>query len=221
MSISSYTMCQRGREHTTPLRQLSSTADGTEFKRRRLGLVHPEQSNQFDRPEELPTVLIAAGQELRASIVTALEADGYLVFEARSEAEALHIVISQTRSIHILLADMQMNGHRLAGILNLYRPEMRIFLIASHSRNFTDALNAADAVEKVREHLEVPENIRKKMLAGQKGSTSMIGILVRLEDSMTKEERNAVEPAQENLKSPRAVLHRSFQIVGGRRELQA
>jgi response regulator RpfG family c-di-GMP phosphodiesterase len=113
----------------------------------------------------VPTILITARGELRASIVPTLEMEGYLVLEASSETEALRLVICQTRSIEIFLADVDMNGRQLAHLLTPYRPEMEAFFIASDVNKFSDALNADTALEKVRERLKVPNCIRREALA--------------------------------------------------------
>lgn len=145
-------------------------ANTTDSWRQHRHPVRNEQSTQMDLQGALPTILVLAREELRASIAAPLKADGYVVFEAAKESEALLVVISQTRSIHILLADVDIEGHRLAGVLNPYRPEMRVLFIASHPQTLSNTLDAAAAVATVREVLEVPEIIRKQMSVNRPAS---------------------------------------------------
>lgn len=127
-------------------------------------------------PEWVPTVLIAAEQELRNAVVPALEAEGYLVFEARNAAEALHIVVTHSRLIHILLADVALNGDNLVEALCAYRSEMRAFLITTHSHHFLDALSPTGALMKVRQQLELPKGIAKQGAANGKARAHVIGM---------------------------------------------
>ena len=142
-------------------------ANTTDPRRHQRDPVRNAQSNQLDLRGVLPTILLVAPEELRACVAAPLEAAGYLVLEAGDESEALLVVISQTRSIHILLADVNMKDHKLAEVLNPYRPEMRVLFIASPSQTLANALTPADAVARVRETLEVPEIIRKQVSANR------------------------------------------------------
>ena len=119
--------------------------------------------------ESFPSILVAAQEELRKTLVRSLEAEGYLVFGAGSEAEAFHIVISQSRLIHILLADVNMSGYNLATALKPYRQDMRVLFIAASNKGcFSDALNADAALAKVRELLTLPKWTRGNRRAGEK-----------------------------------------------------
>lgn len=138
--------------------------DASKNPAQQIDLSRNRQSNQPDLKGVLPTVLIAAGEELRATLASNLEADGYLVLEAGSEAEALHVVVAQTRTIHILLTDLDMNGRKLARDLHPYRPEMRIFFVTADAQNISEALSAPTAIARVRECLKVPDCVRKQMV---------------------------------------------------------
>jgi len=119
--------------------------------------------------ERVPTVLIAAHQELLNVLVHLLELDGYLVFEARNQAEALHVVVSQSRLIHILLADVNMNGYALARTLKPYRPEMKTLFVTAHpQQGLSDALIPSVARARVRELLKVPTGMaaERRLIAG-------------------------------------------------------
>jgi response regulator RpfG family c-di-GMP phosphodiesterase len=164
MAISSHYLSENDRWKTFHINPPSRSAHAADSSRQSIAMVCSKQSDPIDLPlGTLPTVLVAAHEELRESVVLTLKTDGYLVMEAANEAEALHLVISQTRSIHILLVDLEMNGRKLAEDLNPYRPEMRVLFIALHSLNSSETFNAGAAMAKIREYLEVPESVRKQM----------------------------------------------------------
>ncbi len=112
------------------------------------------------KPEPVPTVLIAAHEELLDSLAHLLSLDGYLIFEARNEAEALHVVVSQARLIHVLLVDVDMDGYALARTLTRYRPEMKAVFITAHpQQGLSDALTPSAARSRIRELLTLPKGL--------------------------------------------------------------
>ncbi len=153
----------------------SGRACATDYTKQPISAVRAEKSNQLDEHEALPTVLVAAEEELRSAIVPALEAAGYLVFTARNEAEALHFVVTHSRSIHILLADIDMNGNKLARALMCYRFEMRAFLITNQSHNDPNALTPAAAVAKVRQDLRLPKGIVAQVGSNERARAQATG----------------------------------------------
>jgi len=124
-----------------------------------------EQCEQVASSGMLPAVLVAGRDELRSRLVSNLESDGYIVLEAGNEAEALHVVISQTRPIHILLADVDMNGHNLAVVLSRYRPEMQTFFVAACA--VVDAFDPPSAVANIRRTFPVPASVKKFVLTNR------------------------------------------------------
>lgn len=110
--------------------------------------------------ESFPTILIAATEELLSDLKQRLQPDGYLVFEATKESEALHVVISQSRRIDVLLADVNMGGPTLAATLKRYRPEMRIMFVAAFPKqNLSDAMSPEIAIAQVRKVLLFPKGM--------------------------------------------------------------
>jgi CheY-like chemotaxis protein len=104
-----------------------------------------------------PTILVAAEEGLRQALIHSLEVDGYLVFDARNEAEALAIIVNQSRPIHILLADVNMNGHELARTLEPYRKEMQVLFVTVDPPGLSDALDLESALARVRRVLTPPK----------------------------------------------------------------
>jgi CheY-like chemotaxis protein len=143
-----------------------------------LNMVHPAMPNEkaqgraknviaepneklkcLEKRDGFPTILVAAENGLRQRLVRTLAADGYLVLDARNEVEALHIVISHSRPIHILFADVNMNGYDLARTLKSYRPEMRALFVTVHSQGLSDSLDPETTLAKVRQLLKLPKEI--------------------------------------------------------------
>jgi hypothetical protein len=64
-----------------------------------------------------------------------LRVEGYFVLEACDGAEALRIVIGQSRQIHVLLTKLRVQGTNLAETLKPYRPEMQaLFFTGSQEK---------------------------------------------------------------------------------------
>lgn len=115
---------------------------------------------RIEEQEAFPTILIAADAGSRHALARSLRLDGYLVFEASDEAEALFLVVSQSRPIHVLLADANIEGRKLARTLKLYRREMQeIFVTLNPKQSLSDGLNPEVAVARIRERLKVPGQI--------------------------------------------------------------
>ena len=113
--------------------------------------------------KSFPAVLIAAPEQLLNALADLLRQGGYLVFEARNKAEALNIVIGQSRLIHILLADINMDGHALATTLERYRPEMKALFVTAHlQQGFSEALTPSMVAAKIRDILILPEGIAQE-----------------------------------------------------------
>ncbi len=118
------------------------------------------KTKRIEEQESFPTILVATDPESRHALVRNLWLDGYLVFEASCEADALFFVVSQSRPIHVLLTDANIEGRKLARTLNLYRHEMQALFVASCPRqSISDGLNPETAVAKVRELLRLPGQI--------------------------------------------------------------
>ena len=109
-----------------------------------------------EEPVSLPSIIVAAKDGLRQTLARGLEVQGYQVFEAENEAEALHIVIGQSRPINILLADTELDGHNLARTLQPYRPEMQALFVSADPQDLSGSLNPESALLKVREALKLP-----------------------------------------------------------------
>ncbi|MBV8864509.1 MAG: hypothetical protein JO210_03820 [Acidobacteriaceae bacterium] len=115
---------------------------------------------RFEEKEFCPTILIATSVGTRPALAHSLRQDGYVVFEASSEAEALLATISQSRLIHILLADATMNGRKLARTLRPYRREMQaVFVTANPKAGLADGLTPDIALAKIRVILKLPRQI--------------------------------------------------------------
>lgn len=106
-------------------------------------------------PEQdpFPTVLVFAEDALLRALVENLTLQGYLVLPARNGAEALELVISQSKRIHILIADVTIGGHELARTLKLYRPDMQNLFISVHVQASSDVLDLRATLMKVRQLL--------------------------------------------------------------------
>ena len=116
------------------------------------------RSIRFERREFLPAILISTDAKWCDPVVNSLKLDGYVVFETSCAAEALVVLISQTRPIDILLADATIGGQELARNLKLYRREMRILFVTTNSQQLSsDGLHPQNALAKVREILQPPE----------------------------------------------------------------
>ena len=85
---------------------------------------------------------------MRHTLVHNLRLDGYFVLEACDGAEALRIVIGQSRPIHVLLTDVSVHGTTLAEGLKPSRPEMRPLFFTGDTKNL---------LAQVRQILEPPQ----------------------------------------------------------------
>ena len=122
------------------------------------------KAKRIEEQESFPTILIATDAGSRQALVRNLWLDGYLVFEASCEAEALFFVISQSRPIHVLLTDADIEGRKLARTLKLYRREMQaLFVTLNPKQSLSDGLNPEIAVAKVRELLKVPATAGREL----------------------------------------------------------
>src|SRR5204863_1811543 len=92
-----------------------------------------------------PTILIAQGDtEIRVRLRDTLQQWGYLVLEAKDEADALHIVKIHSRHIHLMLAGGDVGGKALAMTLQLYRPRMHVLFVTRNPREGVSDLLAPD-----------------------------------------------------------------------------
>ena len=114
---------------------------------------------RVDEQETIPTVLVIAQDGLLQALVRSLTLEGYVVLSAKNEVEAVGVVISQSRPIHILLADVNINGYRLARALKQYRPEMQALFISTHPQQSSDVLDVRTAVPRVRQLLRPVKEI--------------------------------------------------------------
>lgn len=140
MSLRSSSSWRISSESSRP-REQAATATSSE-KGRRL----PEQ-------DAFPTVLVFAEDALLQALVQNLTLRGYLVLPARNNAEALELVIGQSKRIHILIADVSIGGHELARTLKSYRPEMQDLFISLHVQGSSDVLDLGATMVKVRQLL--------------------------------------------------------------------
>ena len=111
-------------------------------------------------PEAYPTVLVAAeDSNLRQFLKQSLESDGVHVLEAEGPKGALKHVVSHSRPIHILLADIDTAEAGSMPLLKTYRPSMHV-IIVEHEATYglSGVLSAADALKKARELLELPKS---------------------------------------------------------------
>jgi DNA-binding NtrC family response regulator len=102
-------------------------------------------------------VLIAAEDgALRQVLGQQLRQDGCLVLEAESAASALRSVVSHSRSIHVLLADINTIEPDSMIMFRRYRPGIQI-LFVTRERNgaYPGPVGTDQALEKVRELLNL------------------------------------------------------------------
>jgi CheY-like chemotaxis protein len=124
-----------------------------------------------------PTVLVAESSNgIRELLTFTLEAQGYLVLEARNEAEALEVVKNHSRPIQLMLTDGSPDGRALASTVKQYRRQIRVvFVAANATAESGDLFSPAQALTKVRELLSPPSKVPeceqglRKMAAGSEG----------------------------------------------------
>jgi len=76
-----------------------------------------------------PTILAAGSNGSFTILVNSIRMDGYLVLEAQSAEDAVHVARVHSREIHVLLADPSVDGPALGETLRPYRPEMQVLLV--------------------------------------------------------------------------------------------
>jgi CheY-like chemotaxis protein len=133
-------------------------------------------ASPLEKPEAYPSILVAAEEDVRKVLLSRLEPDGYLVFEAENEAEALQIVIGQSRPIHILLADVRMNGQNLAAALEPYRPEMVAVFVTALPDAISNILDPDKAAAKVRELLKAPRGAAAGTATNRRANGKFLGM---------------------------------------------
>jgi hypothetical protein len=70
----------------------------------------PNQSpKRLEGHDYSPTILVVGDDGMRQTLTHNLRLDGYFVFEACDQAEALLIVIGKSRPIHVLLTDVSVH----------------------------------------------------------------------------------------------------------------
>lgn len=109
---------------------------------------------------DFPTILIAQGDtEIRVLLRDTLQEWGYLVLEAKDEADALDIVRIHSRHIHLMLAGDDVGGRALATKLQRYRPRMRVLFVTRNPKDGVSDLLAPDrAVARVQELVKPPRS---------------------------------------------------------------
>ena len=162
MATSSHHSFNRGSGKAFRLGYPSDGTDSVDYRKHHVGDVRQGRLDQTDAHGAVPTILVVGCQELVSAIVPLLKGDGYLVLAAQNEAEALHIVVTHSRSIHFLLADEDMNGNNLSKSLSAYRRQMRCLLMTRYPQHSSNALAPANAVAKVRQYLELPKGVAEK-----------------------------------------------------------
>jgi CheY-like chemotaxis protein len=94
-----------------------------------------------------PTVLVAkTDRDSRDLLTPALQAQGYIVLEARTGAEAFDYVRFHSRPIQVMLLDQSQEGRRLASAVHPYRPEMRLLFVASSVGAGDDSVSPEQAL---------------------------------------------------------------------------
>ena len=122
-----------------------------------------------------PTVLVAGGSSAVRELLTFnLEAQGYFVLEARTEAEALKVVKTHSRPIQLMLTDGSPHGRALASTVKQYRCHIRVVFVTANAADESGDLFSPDqALTRVRELLSPPrkgmEGQQRKTAAGSGG----------------------------------------------------
>ena len=87
---------------------------------------------------EKPIILVVDDDPLvRGIIRDVLQANGYLVLEARFTSEALVLLRQYEGPIHLMIADVMMpgiNGRELAAMLTPSRPHMKVLYVSGYSQ---------------------------------------------------------------------------------------
>jgi len=107
---------------------------------------------------DFPTILIADEDDgVRSTLMRELQHEGYFVLVARDGGEALEVVRTHSRPIHLMITPDNMDGRTLAGTLKHYRPNMRVLFLTHYVREGEQDLSRPGAaVTKVRELLKPP-----------------------------------------------------------------
>jgi CheY-like chemotaxis protein len=100
-----------------------------------------ESPRYVERNEELPrgseTILVVEDDDLLREVTCEfLQSSGYIVIQAASPEEALHLAEWHNGPIEFLLTDVimpKMNGRELATRLNKARPEMRVLYVSGYT----------------------------------------------------------------------------------------
>ena len=83
-----------------------------------------------------PTILIAQEDGgLRRDFVRSLQSEGYAVLAAAGAADAVEIVRTHSRHIHVLITDDSANSQRMAATLKQYRPYMGVLFFSLSSKD--------------------------------------------------------------------------------------
>src|ERR1700739_1840867 len=78
-----------------------------------------------------PTILIVQQlRGVRSALVRNLQSQGYAVLEASGENEAVEIVRTHSRQIHLLVTDDSANSQISAATLKQYRPNMEVLSLS-------------------------------------------------------------------------------------------
>ncbi|MBV8071271.1 MAG: hypothetical protein JO270_15285 [Acidobacteriaceae bacterium] len=116
----------------------------------------------LDEHESFPAILIAVQDGLRQPLLRDLTAKGYLVFEARSEVEVLHIVVTQSRPICLLVAEANMITHQFARALKPYRRELQVLFVSRDSNSSFIVRDAEKTAARIQQMLKPPKKIAGK-----------------------------------------------------------
>ena len=119
------------------------------------GLIGPNSACSAQRgiPAPYPTVLIAtADPEIRQCLARTLRKDDYLVLEAGSGIEVLHVAKCHSRPIQVLLLHADLVGDVPPVLLRRFRPSMQQVMIENDCHR--DDVSVAIALNRVRELLQ-------------------------------------------------------------------
>ena len=110
-----------------------------------------------------PTVLVAVcAQGLRNPLSFELQSQGYLVLQAGNGVEALEIVKTHSRPIHLMLTDGGPEGRALASTVKQYRRRINVVFIAGHPNTEDgDLFSPDDALIRVQELVSPPGKAAK------------------------------------------------------------
>lgn len=108
--------------------------------------------------KHFPTLLIVLEDGgLCSVLVGALQVEGYAALHASSKEEALGVVRTHSRHIHLLVTDDSVNSQALAAQLRQYRPQMDVLFLPLTARNGSWNPTAVDqALHQVRDIVVPP-----------------------------------------------------------------